>query len=173
MLIIFEGLDKSGKSFYANLLKHKFPGSILIKRMHTEILYPIDYDEGSKYDWQAMYDRIILANPDTMFIADRSFFTHIVYQTCLKAKGTVKPEHIEAYNKYVQVLLNMPHLVIYMKSNRFELDGMITCRQLRDSINDMYLTTFRNIEGMNYLEVDLDKYSASEIMTMILKHIPQ
>lgn len=171
MLVIFEGLDKSGKTFYANLLKEANKGSVLIKRMHDERLYPIDYDEGSKYDWQAMYDRIILSNPDTLFIADRSFFTHIIYQTCLKPIGTVKDEHIEWFNKYVKVLTSMPHLVVYMESSRYELDSMISNRNLRDSIAKIYDKTLNDIENLNLLKINIDDYDLYGVMNQINKRM--
>jgi thymidylate kinase len=167
MLIILEGLDRSGKSFYTELIKRANRGSVLIKRQHDPRLYPIDYNEGSLYDWQAIYDRVILANPDTLFIADRSFFTHIIYQSCLIKENVVKPEHIDRFNSYCEVLTSMPHLVIYTESNRYELDGMIVNRNLRNKISDMYKTIFGNIKNLNFLLLNIDDNSLYDTVELL------
>jgi thymidylate kinase len=156
MIVIFEGLDRSGKTFYADLMKQNNIGSVLIKRQHEQSLYPIDYNEGSKYDWQAMFDRIILANPDTLFLADRSFFTHMIYQTCLVHDNPIKHEHVVWFNKYCKLLTMIPHLVVYTESNKYELDGMIVNRNLRDKISDMYRRVLSNITDLNYITLDID-----------------
>jgi thymidylate kinase len=155
MLIICEGLDKSGKSTLVQILHMQIKNSIVIKKTYNENLYPIDFGAASCYDWQAMLDRIVLANPDVVFIADRSFFTQTVYQICLGVgEHTITNEQMQMFNNYCKVVQEMPHLVIYCQSSNFELDRMVRTKQIRAKLDDMYKRTLQQ-SGLNVLMLNM------------------
>jgi thymidylate kinase len=156
MLIIFEGLDKSGKSTMANLLHGAIKGSMLIRKTYAKELYPIDYGKASEYDWQALFDRVILANPDATFIADRSFFTQTVYQVCLgTGVNAITDAQMHMYNAYCDILRKIPHLIVYCKSARYEYDSMVTNPVIKQKLDNLYRQSIHQ-NGLNCIEVDMD-----------------
>jgi thymidylate kinase len=167
MLIIFEGLDKSGKSTLASAIHSMLPGSIMIKKQFEPALYPINYSKASVYDWQAMFDRIILANPDVTFIADRSFFTQTVYQLCLgHDSDAITDEQMHMFNAYCAVMQKIPHLVIYCKSSQYELDNLVTNLEIRSRLDAMYEKTMLG-SSLNSLVINAEESSlASKIHTI-------
>lgn len=172
MLIIFEGLDKSGKSTMANMLQqHKH--AIMIKKTYNKQLYPIDYSKASVYDWQAILDRVILPNKDLMFIADRSFLTQTAYQVCLgHGEHAITAEQTAMYNNYCEVVKTMPHLVVYCTSKRYELDSMVTNLRTRAKLNDLYIDLLKQ-SGMHHLILDMDNATMHDNYNKILTTIKQ
>lgn len=167
MLIIFEGLDKSGKSTLAGAIQSMLPGSVMIKKQFEPALYPINYSQASVYDWQAMFDRVILANPEMTFIADRSFFTQTVYQLCLgRGNDAITDEQMNMFNAYCKVLAKIPHLVVYCKSSQYELDSLVTNLEIHSKLDAMYEKTMLGA-SLNSLVINAEESSlASKIHTI-------
>lgn len=156
MLIIFEGLDKSGKSTMANLVARGLNNALLIRKTYAKELYPIDYGKASEYDWQALFDRVILANPNATFVADRSFFTQTVYQVCLGTGiNAITDAQMSMYNAYCDVLKRIPHLVVYCKSARYEYDSMVTNPIAKSKLDVLYQQSIQQ-SGINHIVLDMD-----------------
>lgn len=171
MLVIFEGVDHSGKSTLVQILHQELPGSIVIKKQYDEHLYPIDFGLASEYDWQAILDRIVLANPDVTFIADRSFFTQTVYQLCLgTGSHAITNAQMQMFNNYCKVVQSMPHLVVYCQSPTYELDRMITSIDIRHKLDNMYKKTFMQ-SGLNVLPLNTAEGTMHSKIEIILEAI--
>lgn len=170
MLIIFEGLDKSAKSALAKIMQAQLNG-IVIRKTYNQHLYPINYSLASEYDWQAILDRVVLANPDMTFVADRSFFTQTVYQVCLGVgENTITDKQADAYNNYVKTVSEIPHLVVYCMSPRYELDSMVTTLKTRSKLDALYRNMIAE-SGLNYLFLDTYRTTLTEQIEQITKAI--
>lgn len=138
MLIIVEGPDKSGKSTIVKILQ-KMYNAILIRKQYCEHLYPIDYGKASLYDWQAILDRVVLANPDQVFIADRSFFTQTAYQLATgHDEYAITDEQWQAFCNYCKTVSSIKHLVILCEADYFEIDHIVDSIDKRDRIVDAF-----------------------------------
>lgn len=168
MLIIFEGLDKSGKSMLAKITKELLDG-VLIKKQYADQLNPVNFTEASLYDWQALLDRVILANPDLTFVADRSFITQTVYQSLLgSGEHACRAKHIQAYNAYVETVKRMPHLVVYCESDMaYELDSMVTSLAVRQRLHQAYKQAIKDT-GLNRIIVHTDRTPLAESIGKIV-----
>lgn len=170
MLIIFEGLDKSGKSSMAGLMQNALHG-LSIRKTYNKVLYPIDYSKASVYDWQALLDRVILANPEHTFVADRSFFTQTVYQLCLgTGEHAITTEQMSMFNNYCKTVKQIPHLVVYCKSARYELDSMVTNITIRRKLDELYEQTLTD-SGLNVLILNTDEGTLFDKYQKVLQAI--
>jgi thymidylate kinase len=173
-LIIIEGLDKSGKSMLTNILRAKY-NACLIRKQYSSDLYPIDFSKASEYDWQAILDRVVLANPDLVFIADRSFFTQTLYQMSFgSAEHAANSAQLTAFNNYCEVLSKMPHCIIYCHSVRYELDFMVNSMQKHKNLHELYMSSFNRLhkdKSVNVMYADMDKDTMAERLKQITNFI--
>jgi hypothetical protein len=125
MLIILEGCDKSGKSTLVNALQKKL-NAVVIRKSYIEQLYPINWQEAQMHDWETLLDRVIASNPDTMFIADRSFITQTVFQLHEHdCEGQITDEQFNKFLTYCHVVNSMKSLTVICQSPYFEVEGFI------------------------------------------------
>jgi len=116
MLVIFEGVDGSGKTTLAKLLAEKI-GAVYIK--------PLAGQEGKLRDLgvQGMKDPIVdlvasdiareLSDAGQPVICDRSLVSVFVYQMMTQAGP---PEnHLEIYDHWIQNILPKDHLIIHLR----------------------------------------------------------
>lgn len=170
MLIIFEGLDKSGKSMLAKIVQ-KSLHAVMIRKTYNTNLYPIDYSKASEYDWQAILDRVVLANPDIDFVADRSFFTQTAYQVCLgTGEHAITDAQSSMYNNYCKVVKSIPHLIVYCESAKYELDSMVTNVRTKNAIDAMYKKMLAKSE-LTTLILDVDDNTLYTSVRQILDTI--
>jgi hypothetical protein len=167
MVIIFEGLDKSGKTMLSTLLQSVMPTSLMIRKTYNQNLYPINYSIASEYDWQAILDRVILPNPKATFIADRSFFTQTVYQMCLGVGvHAITESQFNMFENYCKVLKEIPHLVVYCYSAKYELDSMVTNLQVKYNLDKLFIETIEK-SGLNHMSIDMDRATMAQKLRMI------
>jgi len=156
MLLILEGVDKSGKSTLADLLNEQLSKSIpvvIIRKQYDERLYPINYTIAQMYDWQAILDRVVLANPNILFIADRSFITQTAFQLAFgTGEHQITSEQLAMFNNYCKVCSDA--CVVYCKSERFELDHMVQSIEDRQMLINNYIRLVGKFDNALVLNMD-------------------
>jgi hypothetical protein len=176
MLIICEGADKAGKSMIARRLHEQFANCVMIKKTYNDILYPIDFTAAALHDWITLLDRAILGNPDTLFVADRSWITQTIYQSYYgKDDSAVTPAHMLAELKCNEVLKTIPHIVILAESDRYELDTLVTSTHHVDAIKEAYVKYVSNLDtlGYNTLRINTSTQPFTIVMGIIQKRISE
>ena len=106
-VIIVEGIDKSGKSTFVELLSKKYPG-ILLKITDR----PSDGTEAERDKIKKYYSSVldfIRDNPDKLFLLDRFFWSERVYSIKRGYDAIDDRVLLEMEN----FLSRIPHLVVY------------------------------------------------------------
>lgn len=175
MLVILEGVDKSGKSLLVDMLHNEFPESILIRKQYDSDIYPIDGPGAPIHDWLTIFDRLVLANPDKLFIADRSFITQILYQQVYGHGEHAATEfELTAYQKQETVLAKIPHLVVLCESCQYELDSMVTSLKQVERLREVYRNYFDHLsKTCNTMFIRTDASPVSTIVQTLLQKIAQ
>lgn len=138
MLIILDGCDKSGKSTLANALQKKL-NAVVIRKSYVDELYPINWQEAQMHDWETLLDRVIASNPDTMFIADRSFLTQTVFQLNeYEGKGVLTDEQFNKFLAYCHVVNKLDALTVVCQSPYYEVEGFVRDLEHFNSLRKTY-----------------------------------
>lgn len=174
MLILYEGTDKSGKSTLLQLvmqaLRYQGMPCLTIRKQYNADLYPIDFGKASMYDWQAILDRVVLANPDVLFLADRSFLTQAAWQTALgEDEHAMTDEQRHMLDMYCKVCNDINALTVYCKSDRFELDTIVDSINKRQLILDAYDSWLSKLD--NVLILDTDNLTIYDCFKLVLDKV--
>jgi hypothetical protein len=132
----------------------------MIKKTYNPILYPINFTEAAKFDWETIMDRLVLSNPDILFVADRSYITQVIYQSYFgTGENAVTQAHQDMEKKLNAVLKTVPHLVVLPESDQYELDSMVTNVHQVDAIKQAYVDYIEQLasQGVNTIRVHTTK----------------
>ena len=174
MLLIVEGLDRSGKTTLVNLVREqlsKHIQTVLIRKSYDERLYPINYSIAQTYDWQAILDRLVLANPDVLFIADRSFITQTAFQLVFgSGEHAQTDEQRQMFDNYCKVCEDA--CIVYCMSDRFELDGMIQSIHDRTCLDACYVDIVSTFKHNMLLDMDNQSLATTvnNVVQFVLEH---
>lgn len=142
MLIIIEGLDKSGKSTLVKALTKQHPNAILLKKSYIPELEIKEYYDVYHSDWQVLLDRVVFANPDKLFIADRSFITAYGYYILDQSKSAEINKIAATFEKYAKALSanadTLKTLIVYCKSSLYEYDDTVQNQKQRREYSRLY-----------------------------------
>jgi len=86
MLIVFDGVDKTGKSTLCNIISKKFSTPIF-HRKNKMLNSSINLEESFKYDWDILLDYFESNNDQSHCIFDRSFFSQYPYSLVFRTKN--------------------------------------------------------------------------------------
>lgn len=176
MLVILEGLDHAGKSTLLNLTKQWLSRHfatvpcLTIRKQYNADLYPINYTIASMYDWQAILDRLVLANPDVLFLADRSFLTQAAWQTALgEGEHAMTDEQRHMLDMYCKVCNDIQAIVVYCKSDQYELDDIVDSLDKRAAIASAYDAWLSKLN--NVITIDADHTPICDELSTICNQI--
>jgi thymidylate kinase len=149
MIIIFEGVDKVGKSSLVQSFKERYDDAIICRMSSPRNLDAEFYREVIATEYLLLY-RLIEDNPDKLWILDRSHFSEMVYAP-VKRKYKIKP----VYQELTAWLKAKEHVVIYLYNKD---PAVLQERRILDE--DDYLNLSESDEIMRKYEEVWAKHSA-------------
>lgn len=144
MIIIYEGIDHSGKSTLAQL--QSYTQNIPYYRSIHQKDKITDLEESCKHDWRFFLDISSQTNQNIIF--DRSFISQYVYSTCFRKENIMK--HFDSLNDYEKVfkeyckqLSQINHIVYHCTRKDFnnEVDDYIdlsNSQNISDVFNEFF-----------------------------------
>ncbi len=164
MYVLFEGIDRAGKSTQIELLQKKFPQAIFTKEpggtplgqkireiiLHTQNPSPLAELFLFLADRAEHTQKVILANSDRLIISDRGYISGIAYAH-IKTKISL---HQLSWLNAIAMQQRLPDKIIFIKLDREELQRRLSLQPL-DNIEQ---------RGLQYL---LD---VQEIMQNLIIH---
>ena len=159
MIIIFEGVDKAGKTTLAKKISKEY--NIKYFKSSHEIFSGIDLEESIKYDWLFMLD--FLKQTDFNVIFDRSFISQFVYSLHYRYKNIEKhynklSDYFNVFAKYINILCSIPHIVIYCNRENYVVvkdEKILLNSRVINSLKNEY-NSFFEIFTFNEFEYKLD-----------------
>lgn len=196
MLIILEGADASGKTTLLNELRKWRPWFIFCKRhTHRNYVenhalaktdpnhdpYPTKWDFGQAfmYDWRFFLE-VISFDPQGFekagFVFDRCFITNHIFNDAIWTDHQTQ-SHIDMLHAYEHQLSKLTHVIFYCKrdvdanfTDSFTEDCPLT-KQDHDKLQASYDKYFAGNHGLNVIELDNNKLSIQEAVSIILNHV--